>query len=151
MNSIIGGKDLKANQRNFITTSWLKSYRNSPETKYLLTSIYKSLYWDYINNELRNSVVDIHEDKDIKAFCVYQSVDLDHRSQEHSGLKSIIKYIYTAYSYRNQGYAKRFMETYSHNTINNKYIYCSYIAPSFVKLCNKMGLSHIYLPHLKKL
>ena len=147
---ILQAKDLKERDRNFVTDSWLKSYRSSPEAKYYLTSIYKNVYFNYITKELEVCTIDIEKEDDgdrIKGYCVYEPMKLDHKSEAHSGEKNILKYIYTSYNYRNKGIANNFMETYKHKD----YIYASYINGDFVKICKKKKLKHVYLPYLKKL
>ena len=147
---ILQAKNLEPKDRNFVTDSWLKSYRTSTEAKYYLTSIYKHIYWQYINAELESSMVDLvkaEDGKRIMAYCVYEPMDLDHRSDKHSGTKNIIKYIYVPWSFRNKGLATCCLQTYSHD----EFAYMSYITPEIVAVCKKNKLKHVYLPYLKRI
>ena len=147
---ILQTNELPERSRNSITDSWLKSYRSSPESKYYLTSIYKSTFFRYIENELKSSTIEIQFSDDkklIQGYCVYEPMKLDHQSELHSGEKNIIKYIYTSYNVRNKGIASNFINTYKHND----FIYTSYINHDFVAVCKKLKIKHVYLPYLKRL
>ena len=147
---IVSAKDLEVKDRNFITDSWLKSYRTSPEARYMLTSIYKDEFWNRINNELIVSQVDIFRDKEdpkkIEAYCVYRNVRFDHKSEQHSGYKPLIKYLYVTYNSRKKYIGSNILKIYSHKG----YAYMSYITSDMVALCKRNNLKHIYLPYMKE-
>lgn len=140
----VDGKSLKDNYRHFIVDSWLKTYRYSPECKYLRTSVYKEIFWDSINAELDNSVVEIVDDENnkIRGYVVYEEIDFNHYSQLHSGKKSLIKFLYTAKKHRRNGIARDFINKFK----DKDWVYCNFITTNFVALCHSLNVDHMYLP-----
>ena len=147
----LNGKDLKGTYRNFVVDSWLKSYRYSPECKYMLTSVYKELFWSTIQREIDNSLVQIIDDENnkIRGYLLQEPMNLNHESELHSGLKNIIKFLYVTSKYRRQGIATELLKPWLHPS-DNKWVYCSFITPHFVGTCNQLGYKHMYLPNLRR-
>ena len=147
----IRSSELKEGYRNFIVHSWLNSYKNSPEFKYMRSSMYKAHYWDIISNIVENSnseflldYEDGNKDK-LKGYCVFSELLLSHQSKLHSGVKCIISYLYVTKINRGQGIATKWVKRLS----DGEFVYFSSLTPQAVSLCKKNNLEHIYLPYLR--
>lgn len=137
--------------RNFITHSWLSSYKQSPEFKYMRSSMYKAHYCKIISNKLddvEGEVIVEYQDenkKRLKGYCVFTETVMLHPAKIHSGPKTLINYIYIAKEFRLEGLASRWLKKFA----DGEYVYSTSINPAFVSLCKKNNLEHIYLPYLR--
>ena len=146
----INGSELPQTYSNFIVDSWLKSYKHSEECKFMHTSVYKSIFWNIIQNELKNSKVKLVTDdnKKIKAYIVYEKAPIKHESEMHTGVKPIIKYLYSTSIHRRNGNAKALLKLV---VGDDKWAYCCFVNSAFVSFCHKIGISHMYLPNLRRM
>ena len=135
--------------KNFLMDSWLKNYKHSDECKYMHTSVYKNIFWEIIRKEIINSKVKLITDNDdkIRSYIVYEDIEMSHESQEHTGPKTVIKYLYTTSNARHNGLAKTLLK----DTIgDSKWAYCSFVTKSFVSFCHRHKYLHMYVPNLRR-
>lgn len=81
----------------FVFSSWLKSYRNAPQSRLMLNNIYFQNQHDIIEDILKKSVVMIavneQDPSQIFGYIVYEK-------------PSMLHYVYVKYTYRKMGIAR---------------------------------------------
>lgn len=103
----------------FITSSWLKSNRNSDFANYVENKAYYKLHSDLIKSILNRSLVTVICDPEdanhIYGYAVYELINTN----------LILHYIYIKFSYRNFGLAKDCLKTI-YPDFGNKDIYLTH-------------------------
>lgn len=130
------------NDFNFIASSYLKSYRNSPEAQHLINEI----YWDTYRERLRKMLVsgDVtiasngQADNDILGYVI--------TGQPQHGV-SVIHYVYMKYPARYKGTAEALIKS-AVPEFGSRMVLCTHTAKYFRELQEKYKL--IYNPEYIK-
>jgi hypothetical protein len=95
INELVNIRDLNQNDESFIYSSWLRSYRNSPQMKTLSNDVYYSNHKRVVESLLKNSTV--------KILCSVE--DPSHIFGFFSYSNNILHFLYVKYNYRKMGLA----------------------------------------------